>query len=103
MATVSFDITPEELKNSATTVEGKASEFKKAHEDIYTAVQDLRVTFKGEASDTFNQKIEGYKNDFDAADKALAKYVEFLRKYASDMERQEAEAKANASRLSVGK
>lgn len=103
MAAVQFDVTPEELNRSAAEVEGKASEFKKAHEDIYMAVQDLRVSYKGEASDTFNQRIEGYRNDFDAADKTLAKYVEFLRKYASDIEKTEAENKAKAAALKVGK
>ena len=102
MAGEKFDVTPEELKNSANTVEGKAKQFKAAYESIYTAVQDLLVTFKGETSDTFNKRIEGYKNDFEAADKALAQYVEFLRKYAADIEKTEAEAKAKASTLPIG-
>ena len=70
MASTIFDVTPEELETSASKVEGKTSEFTKAYNSIYTAVSDLRVTYKGEASDTFNQRIEGYKNDFSAAEKA---------------------------------
>ena len=70
MASTIFDVTPEELEASANRIETKTTEFTKAYTSIYTAVTDLRVTFKGEASDTFNQRIEGYKNDFTAAEKA---------------------------------
>lgn len=103
MATKAFDVTPETLEASAGKVEGKAAEFKKAYESIYTAVQDLMVSYKGEASQTFNQRIDGYKNDFAAADKALANYVQFLRDYASKMKSTESEIKSKASALSVGK
>lgn len=102
MASTVFDVTPEDLESSASKVEGKATEFTKAYTSIYTAVSDLRITYKGEASDTFNQRIEGYKNDFTAADKALAKYVAFLREYAGKMKNTENDLKSKASSLSVG-
>jgi WXG100 family type VII secretion target len=102
MPSTVFDVTPEELENSANKVEGKTKEFNKAYSSIYTAVSDLRVTYKGEASDTFNQRIEGYKNDFTAAEKALNKYVTFLREYAAKMKSTENEIKNKASNLSVG-
>lgn len=102
MASTVFDVTPEELESSASKVEGKTGEFTKAYNSIYTAVSDLRVTYKGEASDTFNQRIEGYKNDFSAAEKALTKYVAFLREYAGNMKSTEGDLKSRASSLSVG-
>ena len=64
---------------------------------------DLRVTYKGEASDVFNQRIEGYKNDFTAAEKALKNYVQFLRGYAKKISGTEDSIKSKASSLSVGK
>lgn len=102
MATTIFDVTPEELEASANKIEGKTSEFTKAYGDIYAAVSDLRVTYKGEASDTFNQRIDGYRNDFAAAEKALKNYVQFLREYASKIKTTENELKSKASALSVG-
>lgn len=102
MASTTFDVTPEELETSANKVESKTSEFTKAYNSIYTAVSDLRVTYKGEASDTFNQRIEGYKNDFSAAETALKNYVQFLRDYAAKMNSTENEIKSKASALSVG-
>ena len=103
MASTIFDVTPEELEASASKIEEKTGEFTKAYNSIYTAVSDLRVTYKGEASDTFNQRIEGYKNDFSAAEKALKNYVQFLREYASKMKNTENEIKSKAGALSVGK
>lgn len=97
-----FDVTPEELEASAGKIEGKAQEFSKAYENIYTAVSDLRVTYKGQASDTFNQRISDYKNTFASADKALAKYVAFLRDYASKMNKTETDLKSKAGSLSSG-
>lgn len=102
MASTIFDITPEELESSATRVEGKATEFVKEYNSIYTAVSDLRVSYKGESSDTFNQRIESYKTTFEAAKKALDNYVQFLRQYASEMKKTEAENKSKASALSTG-
>lgn len=102
MPSATFDVTPEELEASAGKIEEKTSEFTKAYTSIYTAVSDLRVTYKGEASDTFNQRIEGYKNDFSAAEKALTNYVQFLREYASTIKKTENDIKSKASSLSVG-
>ena len=66
-------------------------------------MSDLRVTYKGEASDTFNQRIEGYKNDFSTAEKALKNYVQFLGEYAAKMKGTENDIKSKASALSVGR
>ena len=79
MASTVFDVTPEVIKASANKIEGETKEFIKDYQDIYNAVADLRVTYKGEASDTFNKRIEGYKNDFAKAEKTLKEYVQFLR------------------------
>lgn len=103
MASTVFDVTPEQLEASANKIEGKTGEFTKAYNNIYTAVADLRVTYKGEASDTFNKRIEGYKNDFAAAEKALKNYVQFLREYAAEMKRTENENTSKANALPVGK
>lgn len=102
MPSAVFDVTPEELEASATKIEGKTGEFTKAYNSIYTAVSDLRVTFKGEASDTFNQRIEGYRNDFDAAETALKNYIQFLRDYAGSLKSTENDIKSKAGALSVG-
>ena len=94
MTTTIFDVTPEEIESSAVKVENKTKEFVK--------VSDLRINYKGEASDTFNHRIEGYRNDFSAAEKALNNYVQFLREYAARVKSVENEVKNKAGALSVG-
>lgn len=94
MASVIFDVTPEELESSANRIEEKSKEFVQAYNNIYTAVADLRVSYKGEASDSFNQKIEGYKDNFINTDKRLANYVQFIRDYAKLIRKAEEEIKA---------
>lgn len=103
MASTVFDVTPEELETSASKIETKTTDFTKAYTSIYTAVSDLRVVYQGEASDTFNQRLEGYKNDFAAAEKALKNYVQFLREYAAKMKGTESELKSKANALRMGK
>lgn len=103
MAVTTFDVTPEELEASAGKIETKTGEFTQTYNNIYTAVSELRVNYKGEASDTFNQRIEGYRNDFGAAEKALKNYVQFLREYSAKMKSTENDIKNRASSLSVGK
>lgn len=98
-----FDVTPETLERSASTIEAKANEFATTYKSIYTAVSDLNVSYKGEASQTFNQRIQNYQNDFTAAKKALDNYVAFLRKYASDLRSSENNLKQVASNLSTGR
>ena len=101
MATV-FDVTPEELETSASKIEGKCGEFNNAYNNIYAATSDLRVKYKGQASDTFNTRIEGYRNDFQAVETALKNYVQFLREYASRMKTTENEIMNQAGQLSTG-
>ena len=97
-----FDVTPEELEGSAGKMEGKCTEFNKAYQSIYTATAELMVKYKGQASETFNNRIEGYKNDFQAVEKALKNYAVFLREYAAKMKAAENEIKSKAGQLSVG-
>ena len=102
MTTTIFDVTPEEIEYSAVKVENKTKEFVKAYDSIYAAVSDLRINYKGEASDTFNHRIEGYRNDFSAAEKALNNYVHPYVCGCSPLKRVENEVKNKAGALSVG-
>ena len=102
MASTIFDIIPEELESSANKIEGKTSEFNRAYKSISTSASDLRVSYKGESSDTFNKKIENYQNTFMKAEKTLTDYVGFLRDYATKMKNTENELKNKANALSNG-
>lgn len=103
MSYVNLDITPEELLSSATALKNKLDSFHGAYTSIYAATSDLKVSYKGEASTTFNQRIEGYRNDFEAADNALNAFIEELKTYAGKARDTENDINGKASRLSTGK
>lgn len=98
-----FDVTPEEMNASADRIIEKTVQFIQAYRDIYNAVNELNVEYKGEASQTFNERIRGYENDFQAAEKALTQYCTFLQFYAGQVSSVENDIKARAGSLSVGK
>ena len=101
MAT-NFDVTPEELKNSANQVGTIGREWRKEVDSIYAAVNELNVSYKGEASETFNKQLEGYRDDFDRATKALNDYILFVFDYANNIQSVEDDLKQQAAQLSVG-
>mgnify|MGYP004529356315 FL=1 len=98
-----FDVTPEELHSSANKIATLGDEWVAEVNSINAAVEELNVSYKGEANAQFNQQLAGYKNDFDAARKALYDYVNFVHDYANDISNVEADLKEQASRLSVGR
>ena len=101
MATT-FDVTPEELRNSASRISVIGNEWAKEVESIYAAVNELNVSYKGEANVKFNEQLEGYKNDFLATKDILNAYMEFLNTYASEIQKTEDDLKQQAAQLSVG-
>ena len=103
MVGTSFDVTPEDLNSSATRIEQKIKDFTTAYQSIYTAVSDLEFAYQGKSSKTFNQRIAGYKNDFEAAETALTKYVTFLKEYAKSITGCEDNLDTRAQALSTGK
>lgn len=98
-----FDVTPEELQSSAARISSIGQEWTKEVDSIYAAVNELNVTYRGEASAQFSKQLEGYRNDFNAAVKTLNDYIEFLNNYAKDIQTVEDDLKQQASQLSVGR
>ena len=98
-----WTVTTERLDSSATVIEEKTAKYNTEWAKLYTELQNLRsAQWQGIASETFNTKLEGYRNDFSAAEKALNNYVQFLREYAARVKSVENEVKNKAGALSVG-
>lgn len=105
MANPELDITPEELIQSADKIQTLTEEFIKKHNEIYSVAENMLQTraFAGNASVTFAKQLDGYQNDFIAADKALANYINFIRNYAKKVHDKDEDLARRASALSVGK
>jgi len=98
-----WEVTTERLESSANVVEEKTSRFKTEWEKLYSELQNLRTAqWQGIASDTFNSKLEGYRNDFDDMTNVLNSYAEFLKNAASNYKATEESLKEAASNLYTG-
>lgn len=81
-----LDIDPQLLIKSAQSIEQQTTQFNAIYNSIFTAVAELKSDFIGEAGTAFQQKIENYKPQFEAAEKNLKTYCEKLINYAKDVE-----------------
>lgn len=99
-----WSVTTERLESSANVIEEKTNTYNTEWEKLYTEVQNLKsAQWQGIASDTFNKRLEGYKNDFQEMGNVLKQYAEFLKTAAKNYKTVEEELKNAASNLSVGK
>ena len=99
-----WSVTTERLESSANVIEEKTGTYHTEWEKLYTELQNLRsAKWKGIASDTFNDRLEGYRNDFKEMEDVLKQYAEFLKTAAKNYKTVEEELKNAASNLSVGK
>ena len=99
-----WSVETERLESSANFIEEKTAAYAQEYGHIYELVQDLRTDkWKGVASDTFNQQLEGYRNDFQEMEAILKSYMEFLRSAATNYKQTEDAVTGEASRLYTGK
>ena len=97
-----FNVETEALTNAASKLEGKVGDYNAQVSRLYLEIQSLRVEWSGKSSDTFNSKIEGFRNDFDAISEAVLAYVEFLKQAAQAYEQEEDALTEGASNLNAG-
>lgn len=96
-------VTTERLESSATVIEEKTAKYNTEWEKLYTELQNLRTAqWQGIASETFNSKLDGYKNEFQEMSKVLLSYAEFLRSAASNYKNTEESLKDAAGSLYTG-
>ena len=97
-----FSVETDSLTNAANKLEGKVGDYNAQVNRLYLEIQSLRVEWSGKSSDTFNSKIDSFRNDFDAIANAVLSYVELLRQDASVYEQTEDGLVDNASQLNSG-
>lgn len=103
MAGNKWSVETEKLTASAQIIEDKTARYNAQYQKIYSEIADLRITWQGQSSDTFNQQLEGYRNDFQELENILKKYAEFLRATAANIEKAEDSINSAASSLNVGR
>lgn len=96
-------VTTERLVSSANVIEEKTAKYNSEWAKLYTEIQSLKSTqWQGIASDTFNSKLEAYKNDFEEMSKILLNYAAYLKNAAENYVKTEEALKDAASGLHTG-
>ena len=98
-----WSVTTERLVSSAGIIEEKTANYNSEWAKLYTELQNLKsAQWQGIASDTFNAKLEAYRNDFEEMSKVLLNYAAFLRSAADNYVKTEEALKDAASNLHTG-
>ena len=96
-------VTTERLVSSAGVIEEKTAKYNSEWAKLYTELQSLKsAQWQGIASDTFNAKLDAYRNDFEEMSKVLLEYVNYLRTAADNYVKTEEAIKDAASNLHTG-
>ena len=96
-------VTTENLVSSAGFIEEKTAKYNSEWAKLYTELQSLKsAQWQGIASDTFNAKLEAYRNDFEELSKILLEYANYLRSAADNYVKTEESLKDAASNLHTG-
>jgi WXG100 family type VII secretion target len=103
MASLTINVTPEELENSATVVEGKIGEYNQAYNKLYQEVETMGATWKGEANQRYVEQINGFKDDFQRLEQILREYVKVINDAAKKYRTAENKLRDDAGRLSTGR
>ena len=98
-----WSVTTERLVSSANVIEEKTAKYNSEWAKLYTELQSLKsAQWQGIASDTFNAKLEAYRNDFEEMSKVLLEYANYLKTAAENYVKTEEAIKEAASNLHTG-
>ena len=96
-------VTTERLVSSADVIQEKTARYNSEWAKLYTELQSLKSSqWQGIASDTFNSKLEAYRNDFEEMSKVLLEYANYLKTAAENYVKTEEAIKDAASNLHTG-
>ena len=96
-------VTTERLVSSANVIEEKTARYNSEWAKLYTELQNLKsAQWQGVASDAFNAKLEGYRNDFEEMAKVLLNYAAYLRSTADNYVKTEEALRDAAGNLYTG-
>lgn len=98
-----WSVTTERLVSSAGAIEEKIAKYNSEWAKLYTELQSLKSSqWQGIASDTFNAKLEAYRNDFEEMAKVLTNYANYLRGAADNYVKVEEAIRDAAGSLHTG-
>ena len=94
-------VTPAELKNTASTFQGKAGEVKTLHDEMISKVNALSGSWTGEASQAYKSKFSSLQASMDKVNRMIMEHVNDLNTMADEYEAAETAAMNAANDLPV--
>lgn len=92
-------VTPAELKNTASTFQGKAGEVKTLHDEMISKVNSLSGSWTGEASEAYKSKFSSLQTSMDKINRMIMEHVNDLNTMADEFEAAETAAMNAANEL----
>ena len=92
-------VTPAELKNTASTFQGKAGEVKSLHDEMIAKVNALSGSWTGEASEAYKSKFSALQTSMDKINRMIMEHVNDLNAMADNYESTETSAANIANEL----
>lgn len=74
-----IEVTPEYLRNAATSIEDLANQYKSQYEAFYGETNAMASAWQGKDNLAFINQIDGFKDDFTKMYNLMVQYAEFLR------------------------
>lgn len=98
-----FKVTTSKLDTSAGDLMDLNANYKSKWENIYIEVGELvGVSWEGETSEAFNERLEDYRNDFQEMYNVIEDYAGFLMTTAYKIRQAENTLASQASQLHIG-
>ncbi len=94
-----IEVTPEQLRTTATAIEGLANDYKAQYDNLYKETNAMASTWSGKDNVAYINQINGFKDDLQKMYDLMNKYAEFLRTSAKAYEDTQSAVVANAGKL----
>lgn len=95
-----FTVITERLDEAATYIKEKTMQYNTDIQKLYSEADGLTSSaWTGVASDTFRQKLESYRSDFDALKTSLTQFADALSTKSGNYTKTENSVTSNASAL----
>ena len=94
-----IDITPEQLRQTATQMNGAADEYGAAFAQLYQHVERMKTEWQGTDNLAYTSQIEGFRPHLQRLQELMKNYAEYLRSSADLYDKTQSEIRTRAGTL----
>lgn len=90
---------PEQVRAAANKLKGQIEEYTAAYEKLYQLSENLQVSYQGNSSTAYNEKLAQYRPQFQKVATVLTQYSDFLIKASQQVDGTDSELASSARSL----